>query len=317
MFLDIINRLVPALADAAALSLVTLAIVLIFRTSFTTNFAQGMIATSAAYVTTVFYNRFLFIRFPESNVIILMIISFLSGIIVGFLIGVFIDVILIRKSKFSNALTKQMITMGMVLFLLGLLPTLFYRADLNMPSIPRFFTKTMMIPIGDRFMVIQQNHLYSIAVATLCISAVFIALKYTKWGLGVRSTASNERVAGMMGVNTKLITALSWGIAGALGSIGAMLHATSQTVSAGMMVEMQVNGFLASILGGFSTFIGPVVGAIIIPILNTFTSFLSQRITVGGASLSVYYKVFVYIIILIIILIKPIGLFGKKIAKKV
>jgi branched-chain amino acid transport system permease protein len=186
-----------------------------------------------------------------------------------------------------------------------------------MPSIPRFFTKTMMIPVGERFMVIQQNHLYSIAVATIVISAVFIALKYTKWGLGVRSTASNERVAGMMGVNTKLITALSWGIAGALGSLGAMLHATSQTVSAGMMVEMQVNGFLASILGGFSTFIGPVVGAIIIPVLSTFTSFISQRLSIGGASLSVYYKVFVYVIILIIILIKPIGLFGKKIAKKV
>jgi branched-chain amino acid transport system permease protein len=317
MFLDIMNRLIPALADAAALSLVTLAIVLIFRTSFTTNFAQGMIATSAAYITTVMYNRFLIIRFPQSNLIVMMIISFISGIIVGFLIGVFIDVILIRKSRFSNALTKQMITMGLVLFLLGLLPTLFYRADLNMPSIPRFFTKTMMIPVGDRFMVIQQNHLYSIVVATLVISAVFIALKYTKWGLGVRSTASNERVAGMMGVNTKLITALSWGIAGALGSLGAMLHATSQTVSAGMMVEMQVNGFLASILGGFSTFIGPVVGAIIIPVLSTFTSFLAQRISIGGASLSVYYKVFVYLIILIIILIKPIGLFGKKIAKKV
>jgi branched-chain amino acid transport system permease protein len=317
MFLDIINRLIPALADAAALSLVTLAIVLIFRTSFTTNFAQGMIATTAAYITTVMYNRFLIIRFPGSNLIVMMIISFLSGIIVGFLIGIFIDIILIRKSKFSNALTKQMITMGLVLFLLGLLPTLFYKADLNMPSIPRFFTKTMMIPVGERFMVIQQNHLYSIAVATIVISAVFIALKYTKWGLGVRSTASNERVAGMMGVNTKLITALSWGIAGALGSLGAMLHATSQTVSAGMMVEMQVNGFLASILGGFSTFIGPVVGAIIIPVLSTFTSFISQRLSIGGASLSVYYKVFVYVIILIIILIKPIGLFGKKIAKKV
>lgn len=317
MFIDIINRLIPALADAASLSLVTLAIVLIFRTSFTTNFAQGMIATTAAYVTTVFYNRFLILRFPGSNLVVLMIVAFLSGIIVGFLIGVFIDIILIRKSKFSNSLTKQMITMGLVLFLLGLLPTLFYRADLNMPSIPRFFTRTMMIPVGERFMVVQQNHLYSIAVATLVISVVFIALKYTKWGLGVRSTASNERVAGMMGVNTRLITALSWGIAGAMGSLGAILHATSQTVSAGMMVEMQVNGFLASILGGFSTFIGPVVGAIIIPVLSTLTSFISQRISIGGASLSVYYKVFVYIIILIIILIKPIGLFGKKIAKKV
>ncbi len=311
-FVDIINRLVLALADAAPLALVTLGIVLIFRTSFTTNFAQGMISTCAAYVTTVFYNRYYIINFPQASLVFGTLISFFLGIIVGYLIGVFIDTVLIRKSKFSNVLTKQMITMGMVLFIMGLLPTLFFKADLNMPSIPRFFTETIRIPVGDKFIIMQQNNLFSIVVATLIILAVFLALKYTKWGLGVRATASNEKVASLMGVNTKKITAFSWGIAGAIGSVGAILYATSQTVTSFLMSDMQVNGFLASVLGGFSTFYGPVIGAIIIPILNLISYILSPLINLG-----VYYKMFVYIIILIIILIKPIGLFGKKIAKKV
>ncbi|MBN2300608.1 MAG: branched-chain amino acid ABC transporter permease [Acholeplasmataceae bacterium] len=315
--IGIINRLILALADAAPLALVTLAIVLIFRTSFTTNFAQGMIATSAAYVVTVLYNRHLIIHYPDFSVFLLMMVAFISGIIVGFLIGVFIDVVLIRKSRYSNILTKQMITMGSVLFLMGLLPTIFFKADLNMPSIPRFFTENIKIPIGDQFIVMQENNLFSILVATVVISIVFIALKYTKWGLGVRSTASNEKVASMMGVNTKMITALSWGIAGALGSLGAILYATTQTVSVAMMTEMQVNGFLASILGGFSTFFGPIIGAIIIPILSLISYIVSPLIKIGDSDLGIYYKVFVYLIILIIILIKPIGLFGKKIAKKV
>ena len=86
MAIDIINRLILALADAAPLALVTLAIVLIFRTSFTTNFAQGMIATTGAYIVTILYNRYLLVNFPEGNVFILTIFAFLSGIIVAFFI---------------------------------------------------------------------------------------------------------------------------------------------------------------------------------------------------------------------------------------
>ncbi len=315
--IGIINRLILALSDAAPLALVALAIVLIFRTSFTVNFAQGMIATTAAYIVTILYNHYLVIHYPDFNVVILMLISFLSGIIVGFILGMLIDVILIRKSKYSNILTKQMITMGVVLFILGLLPTIFFKADLNMPSIPRFFTGIIKIPLGSQFIIIQENSLYSILVATVVITVVFIALKYTKWGLGVRSTASNERIAGMLGVNTKRITALSWGISGALGSLGAILYATTQTITVAMMTEMQVNGLIAAVLGGFSTFIGPIIGAIIIPVLSLISYIISPMIKIGDSDLGVYYKVFVYIIVLIIILIKPIGLFGKQIAKKV
>ena len=319
MAVDIINRLILALADAAPLALVTLAIVLIFRTSFTTNFAQGMIAASGAYIVTILYNRYLILKFPEGNVVIFTLIAFLSGIIVAFLFGVFIDVVLIRKSKFSNALTKQMITMGIVLFVMGLLPTLFFKAELNMPTIPFLFDGTLVIETAmGKNIIIQKNYIYAITLTTVVISTVFVMLKYTKWGLGVRSTAANERVAGMMGVNTKFITAMSWGIAGALGSLGAIIYASyNVTINVGFMTEMQVNGFLASILGGFSTFFGPIIGAIIIPILNQISYYIMPQLQIGGQNLGVYYKVVVYIIILIIILIKPIGLFGKKIAKKV
>ncbi len=315
---EIINRLLLALADAAPLALVTFAIVLIFRTSFTTNFAQGMIATTGAYVVTIFYSAFLVQIFPNSNPIFLTIIAFLSGIVVGFLLGVFIDTILIRKSKFSTPLTKQMITMGIVLVIMGVLPTIFFRYDQNMPSIPRFFTEVSIIETGFGNIVLRYNQIYAILIATLVIGTVFILLKKTKWGLGVRSTAANEKVASMLGVNTKFITAMSWGIAGGLATLGAIIYASyNLTVNVAFMTEMQVNGFLAAILGGFSTFFGPVIGAIIIPVLTQISYYVTNNFQLGIPNLGVYYKVFVYIIILIIILIKPIGIFGKKIAKKV
>ena len=90
-------------------------------------------------------------------------------------------------------------------------------------------------------------------------------LKFTKWGIGVRATASNEKVASMMGVNTKRITLTSWAIASALGALAAALYApTIFTLSPNMMVGMQVNGFLAAVLGGFAIlFGGPIVAAVL------------------------------------------------------
>jgi branched-chain amino acid transport system permease protein len=113
-----------------------------------------------------------------------------------------------------------------------------------------------------------------------------------------------------MGVNTKMITALSWGIAGFLGSLAAFFLAQQMTqLNSGFMISMQVNGFLASVLGSFNSFGGPIVGAIIIQMLLTLLPNVDQ--------LSIWAPVIVYSIVLLLVLVKPLGLFGKKVTKKV
>jgi branched-chain amino acid transport system permease protein len=125
----------------------------------------------------------------------------------------------------------------------------------------------------------------------------------------VRATASNETVASMMGVNTKFITAMSWGLAGGIGALASALFApTVFTLSPDLMLGLQINGFLAAVLGGFSTFAGPMIAAFIIPISRVFAwQFLSNE----------WSNAIVYLLVLLIILIKPVGLLGKRIAKKV
>jgi len=317
-FISLLQNLITYLFEASVLALVTFGIVIIFRTSFTTNFAQGMIASTAAYITTFAFHEWINKGFSSLDPLLKTTFAFIPGILSGFIFGILIDKLLIRRAKYTTILTKQMITMGIVLFLTGLLPTLFAsyeQSATGMPSFPRFSREVLRVSLGNGVIRLQVQHIYSVSIAVIVITGVFLALKFTKWGLGVRATAANELVSGMMGINTRKITALSWGVAAALGSIGGLLFAAYQTVSVSMMVTMQVTGFLAAVLGGFSSFIGPVIGAIIIPLLV----YASYQITgiVGGDSLRVYDRVFVYLIILIIILIKPVGLFGKKIAKKV
>ncbi|MDO9629508.1 MAG: branched-chain amino acid ABC transporter permease [Acholeplasmataceae bacterium] len=305
---QILSMIFQGLTGAAFLALVTMAIVLIFKTSFTTNFAQGTIATFSAYSITALFSQYLTVWFPSISPVILLIIAIIVGIFIGFIFGVIIDVFIIRKAKFSNAITKQMITMGIILVISGLLPVIFGIYPLATPK--PLSTKVFQINVGGNIpLYIPSHNLISIVIASIVLLTLFIALKYTKWGLGVRATASNEVVASMMGVNTKFITAMSWGVAGGLGALASALYApTVYTLLPDMMINLQINGFLAAILGGFSSFGGPIVAAIIIPFARVIAwQFLSNT----------WANAIVYILVLLLILIKPVGLFGKRIAKKV
>src|SRR5690554_1821948 len=293
-----------ALPQAAILALVTFAITLIFKTSFTTNFAQGMIGAYVAYFIMRFQVVTLVKWFPNMSGLGHLVIAIIICMLFDFLIEIFIDTILIRKSRYSTVLSKQMITMGIVLVITGLLPTVYKDSFDNPASMPRLAEGNITI-LGVNML---KHNLYTIIISFVIILTLFLALKYTKWGLGVRSTAANERVASLMGVNTRFITAMSWGIASAIGALAATLYAANnQTLGLNLMGFNQVNGFLAAILGGFSTFHGPVIGAIIIPILS-----LEMRLFT-----TVWNNSIVYIIVMFIILVKPVGLFGKKVIKKV
>lgn len=280
---------------AGVLVLATTGIMLVFRTSFTTNFAQGMMAIVGVFTAATLITKF------EVNKWIAVAI----GIAISFLLGLFIDTMIIRKAKNVNVVGKQMITMGLVIIIAALIPLVYGTIPLEFG---RFIEGNLDFTLGSMNLYITNNGLLTIGVAGLIVTIIFISLYFTKWGLGVRATASNEMVASMMGINTRVITAMSWSIAGGCGAVAAILLASqSGTVDSTMMTSVQVNGFLASVLGGFGSFYGPIIGAIIIPLSKALIAIFN----------SLWSGVILYSLILLIVLIKPIGLFGKKVNKKV
>lgn len=295
MMQTIIQTILSNAHLAGVLVLATTGIMLVFRTSFTTNFAQGMMAMVGVFTATLLITKF------QVNVWI----AVLAGIVISFVLGLFIDTMIIRKAKNVNVVGKQMITMGLVIIISALIPLVYGTIPFEFS---RFLVGNFEFALVGMDLYITRNGLLILGVAAAIVSVIFVALYFTKWGLGVRATASNETVASMMGINTRIITALSWSIAGGCGSVAAILLA-SQTgsVESTMMTSVQVNGFLASILGGFSSFYGPIIGAIIIPISKALIAIFN----------SLWSSVILYSLILLVILIKPIGLFGKKINKKV
>lgn len=291
----ILQTILSNLHLAGILVLATTGIMLVFRTSFTTNFAQGMMAMVGVFTTVTLMTKLEVNRWLAVGI----------GISVSFLLGLFIDTMIIRKAKRVSIVGKQMITMGLVIIISALIPIVFGTIPFEFG---RFIEGNTFFQLLGMELYITKNGLLIVGVATVIVTVIFIGLYFTKWGLGVRATASNEMVAGMMGINTRVITAMSWSIAGACGAVAAILMASqSGSVDIVMMTSVQVNGFLASILGGFSSFYGPIVGAILIPISKALIAVYN----------SLWSGVILYTLILLVVLIKPIGLFGKKIGKKV
>jgi branched-chain amino acid transport system permease protein len=294
----IIQTLLSSLMWVSVLSLSTFGIMIIFKTSTTTNFAQGMISSFGAFLAaTLSY---------DSGVP--LVLSILIGVVASFLLGIFIDSVIIRNAKHITPVGKQMITMGLALLLIGLLPLTLQRTQ---PSLRTLVDGNVTFELGAHTYSITIHSLITFGIALSTIVGLFIALKYTKWGLAVRATANNEQVASMMGVNTKLITAFSWAIAGGLGALAATLYGPTVGMSSVLyMTPIQVQGFMAAILGGFTTFHGPIVGSVILV-------FGGNLLGLGGEQMALYKELLVYVLILAVILVKPLGLFGKKVIKKV
>ena len=121
----------------------------------------------------------------------------------------------------------------------------------------------------------------------------------------------------MMGVNTYVITAISWGIAGGLGALACVMFTGENGVlsNAFIMTDFQVNAFLAGILGGFGTFYGPIVAAVAIPLFEVVVGLFAN--IEGLTKITGWTKVITYVVVMILIYVKPNGLFGKKTVKKV
>lgn len=288
-------------------ALVTMAITLIFRTSFTTNFAQGVISAFGAYVAS----------FAITKMGLPVVVAIPLSMVVSMILAALVDVVLFRRGRYVNALSKQIITMGLISIITGLTPVIFNEVKEQKYEInPIVWGDVVFGKIDDINITATKNSLICVAITAIIIPLIFILLRYSKWGLSVRATASNEYVAGMMGINTHVVTAVSWGVAGAIGALAAYMRGTEYTtVSTYYMTDYQVSAFLAGILGGFGTFHGPVICALLLPLAESLVYAVLN--TVGLSEYTSWSKAIVFAIALVIIFFKPQGIFGKKIEKKV
>lgn len=293
IFFEIILR---SLEYGSIYALAALSIILVFRTSNITNFAQGVIGMFNTY----------FVAKLVINYGLPVYVAIFGGMLSAFAIGFLIDLIIIRHTTKISPLSKQIITLGLIAVILGLAPMVFGVYDL---SLPKFIPSGSISLFGAS---LTYNAMLNIGLGIIIMSTMFYTLQRTKWGLAIRTTASNEPTARLMGVSTKFVTMMTWGIAGALSVLAGTMAAPFSNVSLTFMNDVQLIAFLACVLGGFQTFHGPVLGAYLIAILTNLLQFYMK--TPPG---TIWGKPILYIMILAFLVVRPFGLFGKKRIKKV
>ena len=284
--------LLRSLETGAIYALASLGIIIVYRTNFMVNFAQGTMGMFGAYIVTVFSAK---MNLP-------LVLCILLGIIAGIAIGFVVDFLIIRRTKHVANTGKEIITLGMMMIFLGIAPMIF---GVDPMRLPRLIENGDLTILGAN---ISFNSLFNIVFGLALTVALFLILQKTKLGLAIRTTASSERTARLMGVPTKLVTLFSWLLAMILGTLAGVMIAPTTSVTTTLMDVVQVSALIACVLGGFQTFYGPVIGAYIIAILNNFM-LLYVSLTWG--------QQIVYLLIILFIVFKPVGLVGKKVTKKV
>lgn len=290
---DIIQLILSNFHLIGILALSTLGLTLTYKTANVANFAQAITSTIGAYMAAMLVRDFGLSPW----------VSMLAGVALCFVIGLLLDGVVVRHIGSMGG--RIMVTIALIVLLTAGIPLVFGTIPYNFP---RFFRQQISFAMFGMSFNVTANALFILGASMSVIGVVFAALRLTKWGLGVRGTASNMLVASMMGVNTNMMTALSWAISSACGGLAAVFLA-SQThmVEISMLGTIQAYSLLAFVFGGFTSFYGPVVGAVLIPILLSLSAFIS----------GIWANALLYTVVMLVILVKPSGLFGKSVEMKV
>jgi branched-chain amino acid transport system permease protein len=289
------QQVVSGLATGGIYGSLALAIVLIHRATGVINFAQGEMATFSTYIAWTLTVNHGFSYWP----------AFAVTLAVSFLGGVGIHQAVIRPVERGPQIRVVIITIGLLLLLNGLMSWI-WSGEVRAVQSP-FPAGT--IDVGG--VAISWSDIGTIAVSLIAVLVLSAFFRFTKVGLAMRAAAANPSEARLVGVRVPWMLGLGWGLAAVLGAIAGMLTAPNVFLDPNMMQAVLIYAFAAAVLGGIDSPIGAVVGGLILGVglnlLGTYVDFVGAELKLPAALL----------IILVVLLLRPAGLFGKPVVKKV
>lgn len=261
------------------------------------NFAHGDIFMMASYF--AFFSMTIF-SMPWY-------IAFIVTIILTVILGVTIEKVAYKPLRDADKTSVLISAIGVSFLLENLGTYLFSGRPKNFPDIP-FLTK--MIPIGSK-LNIQVIAIFIPIVTIIALIVLSYIVNRTKMGMAMRAVSQDYEIASVMGVNIDSVISLTFVMGSALAAIGGMMWSVRYPGLTPMMGVMPgLKCFIAAVIGGIGNIPGAVLGGFILG--------FSEILIVGFIpSLSGYRDVFAFVALIIILLVKPTGLLGEKVAEKV
>jgi branched-chain amino acid transport system permease protein len=275
-------------------ALVALGLVLIYRSTRVLNFAHGNVATVATFVAfSMLSSRYSFVA------------ALLGSLAVGAAVGiVFYLVVLVRAQREgANLLGMVILTLGLALILEGVVVYYWGAEPVSLPF-PISDTKTYRLGL----IVVSQLSLATMAAGLVGSVLLYLLVQRTRLGLAMRATSENVMAAQTLGIPTRIVLSISWGVASALGVVAGVFLAPALLLDPFFMLDPFLKGFAAAVLGGLNSLPGAVVGALILGVAESL----------AGAYLTIQFKnTLAFVIIIVVLLVRPEGLLGKEFKERV
>ena len=278
----------------ATYALMALAMVIIYKTSEVLNFAQGDMAMLSAFVAYTLMSTY-GLGFT---------VSFTLALAFAFALGAFLEFAFLRRAKEPNVLGLIIITLGLEMVLYGLAS---WRWGSDQKNFPFPVSDFEVHQLGGGVVVSDLN-LVTLGVACTLMILLFLFFRYTKVGVAMKATQQNPQAARLMGIRVGRIMMLTWGMSSVVGACAAFLIASTDTLDPNLMWTPQLKGFSAAVLGGMTSLVGAVMGGFILGVVENLF----------GGYVSVEFKAVVaFAVIVVILCVKPSGLFAKHYVRKV
>ncbi|QCK85504.1 branched-chain amino acid ABC transporter permease [Phreatobacter aquaticus] len=291
--MQFIQLVVSGLAQGCIYGLIALGFVLIYKATETVNFAQGELmmigAFSGLFATTV-------LGLPYW-------LSLAAAMIATALVGLMIERLVLRPILGHPAFSIVMVTIGIGYMARGLV-TMIPVVGTDTHSLPTPF-RGEVFRLGG--LVISAEHVVVIAVTLILCGALAAMFRYTKIGIAMQAMSQNQLAAYYMGIPVKRFSGLIWGISAAVAAIAGILLAPLTFIHANMGF-IGIKAFPAAVIGGFTSLPGAIVGGLIIGVVEALAGFY----LIEG-----FKDVAAFVVVLIMLVVKPTGLFGERLAKKV
>ncbi len=286
-----IQLTLTGLTNGAILALAALGFVLIYKSSDVINFAQGEFLLVGAYVTFAMVEQF-GLAWP---------LGMLLTIAVAVLLGVLVERLVLRPMIGEPIISVIMVTIGLSSLLRAIVSTIWG----NQPkSFPPFIPSQPITVLGA---TVGADRLWALVIAGVMLVLFNFFFTRSKEGIAMRAVADDQQAALSMGISVKKIFAWAWSIAAVTAAIGGALVANI----VGVGPELSGFGlrvFPVVILGGLDSIPGAIVGGIIIGLLEAYTGgYIGQGLNTVAP----------FIVLILILMIRPYGLFGQEIIERV
>jgi len=270
---------------------VAMCFVLIYKSTQVVNFAQGeflLIGAWVCWALLVKFNLPFWIGFPITLVFMM-------------LFGIVLQVVVLRPMIGEPVISVIMLTIGLSIFFQAAMGWMF---GVFAEPYPQIFENEAMNILG---LQVQTAYIMSLIISVIIMVGFYYFVKYSRMGLAMRATAFDQQVAQSLGISVKQVFAMAWAISAMVSALAGVVVGMVNGVSSALSF-FGIKVFPAVILGGLDSIVGAIVGGLIIGILENLAEFVdSQWLNLGNL-----YTVAPFYILVIILMIKPYGLFGTK-----